>query len=483
MHYKPSPRQLAKAARIEQWRALKEAPEKRLLDIEQRLHGTIIRPGDPDYDKERQGGNPAYQRYPDVIFRCDAIDDVAEALAYARENALPVVCRSGGHSYATYCSKTAGVVINVSALNDVSIEPEARRARVGPGAQFDKLDRFLRRYGLHVPSPGGPSVAVAGFMQGGGYGFTSRQFGMNCDNVLAVRLMLADGREVVASALENPELFWAIRGGTGSNFGVVLEVTYQLHALADLWGFRLQWKVEDAARVLHALQEGYTLAAPDELGYLAGLVVDPTTQEPVVVMMGLFNGTAEQGRSVLAPLLKVASAPFVVDRTGPYHELNTYVLTHPYAIPVEQEPRPFIIQSRYFARPASLQDWEKVVEAYGRPPPDASNFVCIEPYGGAIRRYPAGGNAFIHRDVLLDCFTSAFWSTRSGEEAAITWMNRLMNDLLGHVGKRAYQNYPTPRLPEFQDAYWDEETLKRLSRVKKDYDPDNLFRYEQSIPI
>ena len=221
---------------------------------------------------------------------------------------VPVTCRSGGHNTAGYSVLTGGIVIDMSLFHSIRIDPVSRTATVGPAVPFQKLNKALDEYGLHVPGGECEDVNIAGYMQGGGYGFTSRQFGMNCDNVLQFTMMTYDStgpHVVVASPVRNPGLFWAVRGGTGNNFGVLLEVTYQLYPLGQLWGFGIKWvDLADAPAALLAMQDGYMkYGASPALGHLPVIMVQKGDTEASLGTYGLFNGTREEGMAAIQPLL------------------------------------------------------------------------------------------------------------------------------------------------------------------------------------
>lgn len=224
--------------------------------LERVLHGTLVLPTDPEYHNDRQVWNPAFQAFPQLIAYCEVFDDVRACLRFARENWLRVVARSGRHSTAGY-SVNHSMVIDTSRLRYTVVDPVGKRALVGAGTPFSHLNATLDSYRLHVPGGACQDVCVAGFMQGGGYGFTSRQCGMNCDNVEEVTVMLHDGSLVVANRACNSDLFWAIRGGTGNNFGILLQITYRLHELYRVWGFHVEWPLERAAAGLAELQKRY----------------------------------------------------------------------------------------------------------------------------------------------------------------------------------------------------------------------------------
>jgi hypothetical protein len=237
MAHRKSPRRIAKAAKIA---ALTATGAHDAAELEAAIAGTIVVPGEHEYERDRQESNPAFQAYPRMIVYCEVPTDVRFAIAYARNAGWQIAIRSGGHSTAGY-SVNDGLVIDISRISYVSVDSAAKVALVGAGTDFDTLNAALDGTGLHVPTGACGNVCVAGYMMGGGFGYTSRMYGMNCDNVVAVSVMLADGSIVVANATVNPDLFWAIRGGTGGNFGVLLEVTYGLHDLASVWARAIQW--------------------------------------------------------------------------------------------------------------------------------------------------------------------------------------------------------------------------------------------------
>src|ERR1700728_1004397 len=215
------------------------------------LVGDTTLPQAPNYPGARATFMNAFQHFPQIIVYCVGFSDVVASIRFAQEVGLKPVCRSGGHSTAGY-SVNDHMVIDVSGINYVRVDPDARIAWVGAGANFAQINAQLELYGLHMPGGGCETVGVAGYMQGGGYGFTSLMFGMNCDQVLGFQMALADGRIVKANAKENANLFWAVRGGTGNNFGVLLEVEYRLPPLGPLWAFGFKWPIETAEQAAAA---------------------------------------------------------------------------------------------------------------------------------------------------------------------------------------------------------------------------------------
>lgn len=444
------------------------------------LSGAIVLPGSPTYDTDSQG-NPLYPASPKIIVMCAAYNDVRLALGWAHEHGWPVTCRSGGHSTAGF-SLGDGMILDVSGIDGIGIDPVASTARIGAGARFGAINSTLDLYGLHVPGGGCPTVGVAGYMQGGGYGFTSREFGMNCDNVLEVTVMLADGSLVVASDSVNKELFWAIRGGTGGNFGVLLEIVYRLVPLREMWGFALQWPMDQGAEALAALQRDFMGSAGDtRVGYQLAMTTKDTG--PAVVMMGMYHGTRDAGLKAIADLRAVGSPSLIIDRMSTYAELNEGLIA---ALPgVPEAPGQTTYELKrcgYISKTLKLGDWQTVLDCY-MTTPNPWNIVGIEPYGGAIAK-PPSKNAFIHRGVSMDFFVDSFFSPQwddNGADAAQAWIDGFMAAMQPFLTGRVYQNYPWRGLPNYADAYWGDGAAK-LGEVKRSVDPDDFFHFEQSIP-
>lgn len=450
------------------------------------LQGSIVLPGSPSYDADREG-NPLYPAAPAMIVSCKVIEDVRLALGWVREHGWAFTCRAGGHSTAGF-SLSDGVVIDVSGLDGISIDPVAKQARIGAGARWGPINSMLDTYGLHVPGGGCPTVGVAGYMQGGGYGFTSREFGMNCDNVVEATLVRADGAVVVASDQQNTELFWAIRGGTGGNFGVLVEIVYRLVPLRDMWGFCLRWSADDGAAALAAIQAGFMGVAGDrKVSYQLAIATrtDPTPgQDPtIVVMMGMYHGSRADGLRAIASLRAVGAAELIVDWMSTYAELNEGLIGVLPGIP--QAPGQVTCEIKrcgYIARSLTKDDWQSVLDYYATTP-NAFNIVGIEPYGGAIDE-PSSPNAFIHRDVSMDFFIDSFYAEQwdqNGAHAAQRWIDGFMAAMAPYFNGHVYQNYPWRGLPDYERAYWG-DAIGKLRKIKAAVDPDDLFHFEQSIP-
>ncbi|HTK29067.1 MAG TPA: FAD-binding oxidoreductase [Vicinamibacterales bacterium] len=488
MANRPSSRRKEKYRRIEAWRSADDAlfqktglPREALIRLESELVGKIVLPGSPEYNQDRQESNPAFQAYPQIIVYCAVESDIAWCLSFAKENNLWVCVRSGGHSTAGF-SVNDGMLIDVSELSSVAVDTVNQTATVGAGTDFDTLNGALNTTGLHVPSGACGDVCVGGFVQGGGYGYTSRCFGMQCDSVLAFRVMLANGGIVVANSTTNSDLYWAMRGGTGGNFGILLSVTYQLYAVPTVWAYSIQWNIGDAPAALLEMQTNYMrTGAPPQLGAMINLGFNTTTTPPtpVLLMQGMYVGTAAAGKQALSSLLSLGSAVLNVDISGPYGSMDLYLDTHPYTIPNPPDGSSEAKRAGYISNPLTLQDWKAIVQ-YELTAPNPNDTLIIEPYGGAINQVPKAATAFVHRDVAMDMFVDVFWLQETDKAREVAWLNGFMNLLAPFMTGKVYQNYPYRDLEMFGDAYWG-DAYGFLMQVKAKYDPTNFFRFKQSL--
>lgn len=448
--------------------------------LEQQLVGSITLPTDPTYNTDRQIWNPAFQDFPQIIVYCEVIADVRAALAFARRNKLWVVARSGSHSTAGY-SVNNSMVLDTSRMRHVVVDPKAKIGYVGPGTPFKILNSVLNDYHLHVPGGACQDVCVAGFMMGGGYGFTSRRFGMNCDNVAGVTVMLADGSIVIADADTNPDLFWAIRGGTGNNFGILLEIRYHLHDLYEVWGVHIKWPLDQAAPALALLQEKY-MKDGEEGRFGCYTFVAYQGNKKVLLVSALYDGTEEEGMAAIKPLLD-AGGHLENSKTGTYQQINSWLYDEKYDIPVVPDNAREDKQGGYIDHLLSADDWQVIVD-YLDSTPNEYGCIALEPYGGVINTVPVGkdGNAFFHRDVYMNFYVDVFWLSQEEKDIVVLWLDGFMQMMTENnfFNDHCYQNYPRATQVNYRWLYWG-DTFNSLLFVKKKYDPHNFFHYQQSI--
>jgi FAD/FMN-containing dehydrogenase len=455
------------------------ASRAEMEEFERRIRGSVVLPGAPNYDDARDG-NPLYPASPLVLVYCAVPEDVRLSLAAARAHHWPLTCRAGGHSAGGF-SLNNGLVLDVSLINHVVVNRPAMQAQVGSGANFGQVNSVCSTYGVHVPGGTCDDVGVAGYVQGGGYGFTARTYGMNCDNVVAANVMLADGSLVHASPSTNADLFWALQGGTGNNFGVLLEITYRLQELYDVWGFTLQWPAADAPAALTALQSGFMrTGAPAELGYQLALIT--LNGEHTLMMFGIDVRGQGPGKAAIETLRGVGTPTFTDHGVASYATLNTQLLD------VLPGPGPGggttyeVKRSGYIASTLDEQGWQEVVN-YFATTPNPYNLMAVEPYGGAINSRPIDDSAFIHRDVDMDVFVDSFWQdswTYNDADTARSWLSGFFDVLAPWLQGHMYQNYVVRDLADYRWQYWG-DAFNTLLFVKQKYDPHNVFAFEQGI--
>lgn len=503
MQHNYSKKRLRDAALLAKWAARDDADfalfgltRDQVQQTQLSLQGYIVMPGDPDYNTDRMIFNPAFNPYPCMIVYCVVESDVAYALALSQLSTSPFTVRSGGHCTAGF-SAGSGVLIDVSNLNDIGVDAAALTATVGCGCNFGKLSATLSSYGLHVPIGECEDVCVGGFVQGGGYGFTSVTFGMNCDNVLSMRVMLANGAIVTASPTVNMDLWWAMRGGTGGTFGVLLNVTYQLRALGNVFGWAIIWPLQtesdfvNATGALLTLQSDYMRTAPSSLlniqvslcqqpGVVGGL--PPSPMYPYLMVRGLYVGDAVDGQAAIQTLCDLPGAITQWTKEDSFVKLNDDLLNVPYGMPNFPPDFPMPCEdkaSRYVARDLSSTEWRSLLDYYVTTPNPYSYFY-MEFYGGAINAYPRQDSAFIHRDVVFDAVMDVFWSNSDEQAPAqdflVGWMDLMEPLYNGHV----YQNYPRLNDPNFAYKYWGDDQAG-LYAVKCKYDPGMAFTFAQCV--
>jgi len=492
-------------ALFERWDQLDDtlferAPRARLKAAQADLQGHIVLPGSPDYDTDRMLFNPVFDPYPVVIVYCVVESDVAIALRLARDLILPFTVRSGGHCTAGF-SAGYGALIDVSGLACATVDTASSIATVGTGCTFGKLEATLAPYGLHVPGGECPDVCIGGYLQGGGYGFTSVTYGMNCDNVVDLRVMLADGSIVTASASVNSDLWWAMRGGTGGNFGVLLSARYRLRPLADAFGWALIWALqteadfENATGALMLLQSSYMLAnLPQALNIQVSLCYQPGTQGglpptaplyPYLMVRGLYVGSQSDGQAAIQPLCELPGAVLQWTEVAGFSTLNVDLLNQPYGMPCLPPDSPMPCEdkaSRYVTRALAATEWRALLDYYVTSPNTLSYFY-MEFYGGAINAYPAypaPGNAFVHRTSAFNAVLDVFWfsdAERAASESFLAGWIALMAPLWnGEI----YQNYPQVDQPNYGACYW-ADAQTGLYAVKCKYDPTHAFRFAQEV--
>jgi FAD/FMN-containing dehydrogenase len=433
------------------------------------LTGRVIWPGDPGYDAARQTFNTRFARFPAGIVVCSSAADVQNAVRWARQQGIPLCARSGGHSYEAYSTLDDALVIDVGGLTAVVVDAARGEAVVGAGVRM--LDLYRRLWDDGVTLPGGtcPGVGIAGLTLGGGIGFLSRQYGLTCDNLLAVDLVDADGDPLRASAQDHPDLFWALRGGGGGNVGIATSFTFRAHPISEVTTCSLTWPWDDIADVLDAWQRWAPLT-DERLTIALGL---PSPGAGVISATGLFTGSPAELQSLIAPLL-AAGTP-----DPPSIQTLLYLTAAEHFAGPPIDGLPFKNASAFVGEPLSAAAIATLVDGL-RAAPTVSNLVGLFPLGGQIATIAPRATAFPHRRALFDLQYQAYWWDPAEEPAALAWVRNLRAAMAPYTDG-AYVNYIDADLPDWKGAYYG-ANLARLTRVKARYDPDNVFAGPQSIP-
>jgi hypothetical protein len=443
-----------------------------------RIRGHVLEPGSDEYDVARRVWNARIDRRPSVIVQCAGAEDVMAAVTFARERDVLLSVRGGGHHVAGHAVCDGGLMIDLSPMSDVRVDPQTQTARVGPGARVRDLDRETEKFGLMTT--GGPvsMLGIAGYTLGGGLGWTSRSHGLACDNLLSADVVTAAGEQVYASAQENADLFWGLRGG-GGNFGVVTSFEFQLHELGpDVLAGPIVHRM-DAAPGLLRFWRDYMRDAPDELQCMPVIFALPPEPgsgevqgETVFALFPLFAGDPAEGERVIAPLRELG-AP-----------LSDGVGISRYATLLADLDDMYRAGHRNYYRTAFFDELPDsaidLMARLGGPVPTPFSSIFLEPLGGAIARRAADSTAYPHRARSFCVTAVPKWEEASSDDAMIGWADRLFDALEPHAADGVYVNYLDDIAPQPAAAAWGGHR-NRLIELKQRWDPDNLFRSNPSL--
>jgi hypothetical protein len=448
--------------------------------FERTLRGRVVHRTDPDYDAVRALYNGMIDKKPRLIARCIDVADVIAAVNLAREEGLLLAIRGGGHNGPGLGSCDDGLVIDLSLMKSVRVDPGSRTVRVDPGCTSGDVDHATHAFGLAVPFGIVSSTGVAGLTLGGGTGYLTRKYGLTIDNLLEADVVLADGSFVTASRDEHPDLFWALRGG-GGNFGVVTSFLFQAHPVKMVYAGPIFWEATHAKSVMRAYRD-FLPTAPEELGIFVGLkTVPPMDPFPkdywgkrACAIIGSYNGPAADGERLMAPLLKAVPPP-IFNWMG--------------AMPFPQMQSLF---DPFF--PKGLQwywkgDFVKTLPdeaidvhvAQAGAAPTALSLMHLYPIDGAVRRVPGDATAWNARDASWSMVIAGIDPQPSGAAALKSWGRAYWKAVHPYNLGGGYVNFMMDDEAEdrLQATYGG--NFARLALVKAKYDPKNVFRVNQNI--
>ncbi|WP_181806620.1 FAD-binding oxidoreductase [Streptomyces shenzhenensis] len=438
-----------------------------LAELREDLLGDVFAPGDPGYDAARAVFNGMIDRYPAVIARCVDDVDVVRAVRFGRELDLKIAVRGGGHSVAGAGVGDGALVVDLRRMHEVTVDPAAKAVRVQGGATIGHLDRATRPYGLATTGGRVATTGVGGFVLGGGSGWLDRVFGLAVDNLIGVELVTADGERVHAGAGENPELFWALHGG-GGNFGVATALTLALHELPVFSAALLRYPPSCGPDVVRAFRE-VIRTGPDEAG---GAVLHLTGAAPECAALVTYVGGAEGLYEVAEPLLALSHAARVV---GPL----------PYGAVQGMLDLPAGLRNHWSAEClADLPD--EAVNAWcggaaGMPVPTGGRRLLLFPLGGAIASGP-GRYPVPYRTAAWIAHPAGSWTDPGDDEQMIGWVRGAGAGVRPWSTGAVCLNLVGDEGPERVRAGLGVGNALRLGKVKRRWDPDNVFRFNHNIP-
>jgi FAD/FMN-containing dehydrogenase len=433
------------------------------------LRGDLLRPGDPGYDDARKLYNGIIDKRPALIARCLSVDDIVHCVNFAREHDIELSVRGGGHGVAGKALCDNGLVIDLSRMRGVKIDPGSKRALVEPGARWKELDSEAQRYGLATTGGRVSSTGVAGFTLGGGAGWLMGRFGLACDNLVSADVVTAEGEVVRASDQENTDLLWALRGG-GGNFGVVSSFEFSLHPIEMTLSGLLAWPRTKAVEVLNFFRE-FALRAPDDLGLVFACV---TGQDglPAVTVTTCWIGDMEEGKRILKPLRDLAS-PSIDTITEMRYDQVQQMLEYTGVWGSRNHWKSGFIPELTAASMRTILDHTEDM-------PSRLSAIHLWHHHGAANRVAEDETAFPNRSYPFNIHIIGAWEDPGEDAAGVQWARGFWQDMTPHFANRAYVNFDDLKDPKrIRSAYG--PNYERLVRVKTKFDPTNMFRSNQNI--
>lgn len=443
------------------------------------LRGELLRPNDDGYETARKIWNGMIDRHPALIVRCAGAGDVVSAVNFARENKLLVAVRGGGHNAAGNAVCDDGVVIDLSRMKGMRIDPAQRTARAEAGLTWGEFDHETQAFGLALTGGIQSTTGIAGFTLGGGFGYLARKHGLTCDNLLSADVVTADGNFLIASPTENEDLFWGIRGG-GGNFGVVTSFEFRLHPLGPVLGGRILYSLAKANEVLRFYRDWVAYEPNESFTIAAFLTAAKAPNLPerihgtsVLAIIVCYAGPIEQGKRLLEPLRKFG--PPEVDQVGvmPYTALQAML----------DAANPPGFQNYWkaeYIKGMSDKTIETLVSFAARKASPMSKLLFAH-LGGAISRVGEDETAYAYRNAPFLLNINAMWSDPTEKDKHIGWARDFWTAMQPFSAGGVYVNFLSEEGEDRVKAAYSPKTYERLVALKNKYDPTNFFRLNQNI--
>lgn len=444
-------------------------PEAVVGEFRKSQRGQVIAPGDEGYEEARQVWNANIERRPGLVCRPAGVADVIDTVHFARDHHLLVSVRGGGHSFSGICVCNGGLVIDLSLMKGIRVDPIRRTARAEGGVRWGEFDRETQAFGLATTGGTVADTGIAGLTLGGGLGWLGYKHGLTSDNLVSADIVTADGKARIASDDEHPDLFWGLRGG-GGNFGVVTSFEYRVHPVGSVLAGPVFHPFDRAKEVLRFYRD-FSEKTHEELSTYAALLTSPDGAKIVAIAV-CYDGPAEQGERLIAPVRRFG--PPVADQIRPMAYTELQSMFDP-AFP----PRNQYYQKDHFFREISDDAIDIVVDHFARVPSPLSA-LFFQQSGGAMRR---GNTAYAHRDAISNLILIAEWLDPAESERNVGWTRQVWQALKPYGTGGTYVNHVGTEEEDGTDqvraAYG--ANYRRLAELKQKYDPANLFRHNQNI--
>ncbi|MGB3095166.1 MAG: FAD-binding oxidoreductase [Candidatus Deferrimicrobiaceae bacterium] len=442
------------------------------------LRGTLLQPGEEGYDAKRKLYNAMIDKRPRLIARCANVADVITSVRFGREANLLTAIRGGGHNGGGLGSCDDGLVIDLSQMTGVRVDPESRTVRVGPGCSQGDADHASHAFGLAVPAGIVSTTGIAGLTLGGGHGYLTRRYGLTIDNLLEADVVLADGHFVTANERQNEDLFWALKGG-GGNFGVVTSFLFRAHPVNTIFGGPMFWSVDDARQVMEWYRD-FLPQAPEELFVFFGMkTVPPAPAFPenlhgknICALIWCYSGALEKAKGAMQRVKELP--PPIFKHVGPMPFPALQSLFDPLLPPGLQWywKGDFVKELPDGAIDTHLE--------YGSKPPSPLSLMHLYPIDGAVQRVDSSATAWSYRDVTWSMVIAGIDPDPANAGKITTWAKNYWNALRPHTAGGAYVNFMMEEGQERVQATYG-KNYERLVTVKSKYDPSNFFRVNQNI--
>ncbi|MGH9309449.1 MAG: FAD-binding oxidoreductase [Vicinamibacterales bacterium] len=451
-------------------------------DLKGQVRGQILRQGEPGYDEVRSVWNAMIDRRPAVIVRALGTADVVACVPASREHGLPLSIKGGGHNIAGLAVCDGGLMLDMSLMRGVWVDPAARVARAQAGCLLGDVDRETELHGLAAVLGFVSNTGCAGLTLGGGFGYLTRRFGWTSDNVTAIDLVTADGRVVRASERDNADLFWGLRGG-GGNFGVATSFEYTLHAVGpEIVGGAIAWRGEDADRVLD-MYRSFVAQAPRELTCVAGLRLAPPAPwlapevhgKPIVALFVCYSGPPAEGEKLLAPV-KAFGKP-----VGDIIQKRSYVSQQMLLDATQPKGRRYYWKSEYLPALEPALFAEAIAHASRITSPHSA--ILIFPLDGRVNELPEDCSAAGNRDAAAVLNIASAWERPEDDARHIEWARSAWREMRRFSTGGTYINFLTEEEGDDRTRAAYRTNYARLAEVKKKWDPANMFRANKNIAL